>query len=115
MPITSSFDDLSASLRLEGEIDANVSHELKEVLSAALSSQRRDLLCDLAGVSMLDITAVQLLLSARREAHLAGITFVLSDVPANLEQSLADAGLGQLFKSGQEVLDPQETSDDRPI
>jgi anti-anti-sigma factor len=79
-------------LRLEGEIDVSCSAELKRVLIEAISSGK-EVELDLAQASDLDVTAVQLLWAARREAEKAGASFaVAGDVPTNIGRAVGEAG-----------------------
>lgn len=88
------FDDSATGgvLRLKGEIDVTGAAELKRVLIEAISSGK-EVQLDLAQASDLDVTAVQLLWAARREAERAGASFgVAGDVPGNIGRALCEAG-----------------------
>lgn len=88
------FDDSATRcvLRLEGEIDVTCSAELKRVLIEAISSGK-EVQLDLAQASDLDVTAVQLLWAARREAEKAGASFAIAgDVPGNIGRAVCEAG-----------------------
>ncbi len=88
------FDDSATRcvLRLEGEIDVTCAAELKRALIDAISSGR-EVQLDLAQASDLDVTAVQLLWAARREAEKAGTSFaVAGDVPENIGRAVCEAG-----------------------
>ena len=57
-------------------------------------SSRKELQVDLAHANRLDITAVQLLWAAAREAKQMGASFaVAGDVPENISCAVRDAGL----------------------
>lgn len=62
---------------LEGELNISSAPELKEKLVQALQSGA-EVCVSLAGVSALDITAVQLLWAAVRQAATAGIPFTIA-------------------------------------
>ena len=80
------------ALKLEGEIDVTCSTELKRVLIEAISSGKEVQLY-LAEASDFDVTAIQLLWAARREAEKAGASFaVAGDVPANIRRAVCEAG-----------------------
>jgi len=81
---------------LEGAVDISVAAELKQSLLEALGAGK-DLHISLAAVTELDVTAVQLLWAAAREAKAQGVAFVL-DEPASpaLARTLADSGFAEL-------------------
>lgn len=88
------FDDSTTPcvLRLEGEIDVTSSAELKRVLIEAISSGK-EVHLDLTQVSDLDVTAVQLLWAASREAEKVGASFaVAGDVTGNIGRAVCEAG-----------------------
>jgi anti-anti-sigma factor len=79
-------------LKLEGEIDVSCSAELKRGLIEAISSGK-EVQLDLAQASDLDVTAIQLLWAARREAEKTGVSFVVAgDVPENIGRAVCEAG-----------------------
>lgn len=62
------------------------------MLIEAISS-RKEVQVDLARTTDLDVTAVQLLWAASREARKAGVSFaVAGDVPEKIRGSVGDAG-----------------------
>ncbi len=80
-------------LRLEGEIGVTCAAELKRALIDAISSGR-EVELDLAQASDLDVTAIQLLWAARREAEKAGAPFaVAGDVPEKIGRAVSEAGV----------------------
>jgi ABC-type transporter Mla MlaB component len=92
LPVT--FDDRATRciLRLEGEIDVTCSAELKRGLIEAISSGK-EVQLDLAQASDLDVTALQLLWAARREAEKTGASFAAAgDVPGNIGSAVGEAG-----------------------
>lgn len=100
MPLT--FDDrvTSCLLKLEGEIDVVCAAELKRMLIAAISSGKesggesgKEVRLDLTRASDLDVTAIQLLWAARREAEKAGAGFAIAgEVPGNIGRAFCEAG-----------------------
>jgi Anti-anti-sigma regulatory factor (antagonist of anti-sigma factor) len=64
-------------IRLDGEVGIVCAGELKKVLLEALASER-DVLVDLQQASELDVTAMQLLWAAEREASKSGRRFFLA-------------------------------------
>jgi anti-anti-sigma factor len=79
-------------LELEGDVDISSSAELKDVMMAAIAS-RKELAIDLHLATDLDLTAVQLLWAARREAKDNGTVFALVKVPAIFSRVLQDMGM----------------------
>ena len=80
-------------LRLEGEVDVTCAAELKRMLIEAISS-RQDVQVDFAHATDLDVTAIQLLWAANREAEKVGVPFaVVGDVPENILDAACEAGL----------------------
>jgi anti-anti-sigma regulatory factor len=77
---------------LEGEIDITVAAELKKLLLQAMASGT-DLRVDLDTATGLDVTALQLLWAAQREAGDSGVEITLAgQVPENISVAVADAG-----------------------
>jgi anti-anti-sigma factor len=82
---------------LQGEIDIATSVELKTALMEALSSPK-EILVDVEGATDLDVTAVQLLWAAAREAEKTGTAFAFSSQVAETvsrvvrEMGFADFG-----------------------
>jgi anti-anti-sigma factor len=79
-------------IRMEGDVDIANAAELKTMLIAAISSGK-EVQIDLEGASDLDVTAVQLLWSAAREAGKAGSSFAAVHVPEVLRSSMSELGL----------------------
>jgi anti-anti-sigma factor len=78
---------------LEGEVDVSSAAELKKLLLEALASGR-ELRVDLERTSELDVTALQLLWAAEREAAGSGMGFsLLGGVPEEISVALSDVGL----------------------
>jgi anti-anti-sigma regulatory factor len=83
----------SCVVRLEGDIDVTCSTELKRTLIEAISSGK-EVQVDLAQAGDLDVTAIQLLWAAGREAEKAAVSFAVSprDVPENVHRAVCEAG-----------------------
>lgn len=103
MPVTL---DQSASLcllRFEGEINIAFAAELKSLLLEALASGK-DLRVDLEHATELDVTALQLLWAARRQAGNSGAAFALAGPIADeILAAARDAG----FEKFQVEADPE--------
>lgn len=84
--------EVPGTIRLEGEIDIGCAAELKAALEEALSSQSATRIA-LATATGMDVTAVQLLWAAEREARAAGMVLALAGpVPEVLRATLREAG-----------------------
>lgn len=79
-------------IRLEGAIDINCAAELKSLLLTSLASGNNvSVLLD--GVTYLDVTAVQLLWAAEREAKASLVEFMfVGQLPQQVATDLAGAG-----------------------
>ena len=85
-------------LRCEGDVKVSSAAELKQLLLRALE-RGKDIQVDLASVTEVDITTLQLLWAAEREAKGAGVGFSLAgELPAGVAATLAAAGF-QSFPS----------------
>ena len=83
-------------IRLEGSIDIACAADLKKLLAEALASTRPPRI-SLDSATYLDVTAVQLLWAAAREAVASGADFARAgSMPEPVFRALADAGLSQL-------------------
>lgn len=84
--------DESKVICLEGVIDIASAAELKAVLLEALKSGKRlSLLLDKC--ADLDVTAIQLLWAAEREARASSVGFTLAgELPEKVSAALKDAG-----------------------
>jgi anti-anti-sigma regulatory factor len=107
-------------LRLEEEVDINFSVELKQALVEIIASGK-ELHLDLQSGPSLDVTAIQLLWSAKHEAELRGSHFgIVGDVPDNVTSVLHDAGFSSFLTSfeasfGEFAGSIQETAHDRQV
>jgi anti-anti-sigma regulatory factor len=90
--ITFEHRDRSSVICLEGMIDIASAAELKTILLEALKSGKA-LCIALDHSTDLDVTAVQLLWAAEREARASGVEFSLAGpVPEPVSAALKDAG-----------------------
>lgn len=96
MPITLIQDEMDCAIKLEGSVDISVAAELKQILLEALASGKR-VRVSLAGVTDMDVTAVQLLWAAVREAKATDTDFAFDgDVPEPVLAALVESGFEQL-------------------
>ena len=79
-------------IQFKGDVDIASAAELKAMLIAAISSGK-EVQIDLEGASDLDVTAVQLLWSAAREAGKAGSSFAAVHVPEVVRSAVSEMGL----------------------
>ncbi|MGD0734212.1 MAG: STAS domain-containing protein [Terracidiphilus sp.] len=92
MPLSLEQHEESSLLSLEGTIDIACAADLKQLLIQALSGAKA-VRVSLQKVSDLDVTAVQLLWAAAREARTSGLEFALAGtVPESVLKTLASAG-----------------------
>jgi anti-anti-sigma factor len=77
MPVAFDQSNSPSRIRLEGEINIRCAAELKELLLQALTREGA-LRIDLSATTEVDITALQLLWTAQREARETGKEFLLN-------------------------------------
>jgi anti-anti-sigma regulatory factor len=82
---------------LEGAVDISSAAELKTLLLRALHCGKK-VRVSLNGATDLDVTAVQLLWAAEREASKAGVGFsFVGPAPAEVSAALGEAGFQQFL------------------
>jgi hypothetical protein len=97
MGITLDESELQAEICLEGAVDISSAAELKAILLRALNCGKK-MRVSLEGATDLDVTAVQLLWAAEREAIKSGVDFSFAEpAPAELCAALGEAGLQQFL------------------
>ena len=92
LPVSLEQDGALSLIRLQGAIDIGCAQELKELLVRGLitGSEVRVLLAE---ATDLDVTAVQLLWTARREAKASSVGFAFEgQAPEPVSAALAEAG-----------------------
>lgn len=93
MPLTFDQSDKQCLVRLAGEIGIASAAELKKLLLEAVTS-KTDVLLDFEQATDLDITALQLLWAAEREAHQKNLDLKISgQLPSELVSLAVEAGL----------------------
>lgn len=104
MPVTFDPGAEPGLIRLAGEIDISQADELKRVLLEALQ-EKRELRISLQAATGMDMTGVQLLWAAEREARTAGTALTLQGtLPEALRTTLREAGLDCFLLAGQPEL-----------
>jgi anti-anti-sigma regulatory factor len=97
MGITLDESGPQAVIGLDGTVDISSAAELKALLLRALNSGK-ELRVSLDGAADLDVTAVELLWAAEREASKAGVGFSFAGpAPADVSAALGEAGLQQFL------------------
>ncbi len=92
MPITVNQSESLSLIRLDGEVDITSAVELKKVLLQTLGSGK-PLRLEVGTVTDLDITTLQLLWAAARDARRSGSNFTLmGQIPKEIATVVADAG-----------------------
>ena len=99
MAVTVEQNERGCLLRLEGEATIFMAAELKKALLEAVGSGR-EVRVNLEGVTEVDLTALQLLWAAEREARAVGGKFSLAGgLPQEVAAALREAGL-ESFPAG---------------
>ena len=92
MPMSCDESEGLSLLRFRGDVSISSAAELKNLLRAALA-RGKDVQVDLSGVTEVDVTALQLLWAAEREAEAAGVGFSFAgQCPQDVALALAAAG-----------------------
>jgi 16S rRNA U1498 N3-methylase RsmE len=92
VPVTLEENDALSRIRLEGAIEIDCAAELKALLVQALSSGKETRIA-IEAATHLDVTAIQLLWAAKREAARSGARFALSPpAPEGIAAALREAG-----------------------
>ena len=100
VPLTVERGEGLSVICLEGAVDIGSAAELKELLVDALAPER-ELRVDLERLTRLDVTWVQLLHAADREARRLGVPFTISgNVPETVSVAMRAAGF-EPFPSSQ--------------
>ena len=93
MPATAEKKENSSLVRLEGAIDIASAAEMKSVLLNALAS-KKEIRLTIESATELDITALQVLYAAERDATKSGIPFALEgSLPDEISTAMSAAGL----------------------
>lgn len=91
-----SFDPNSGTVCLEGEVNIECAAELRSALLAALAAERPATV-SLAALTGVDVTAVQLLWAAERQARADGRPLTAADTwPESVRDQLRSAGFRNL-------------------
>jgi anti-anti-sigma factor len=92
MPVTVEERENTSLVHLEGEVNIAGAVELKSLLVNALASGKEMRLA-LENAAVLDITALQLLYAAERDAARSGVRITLEgSVPEAISAAMTDAG-----------------------
>ena len=83
----------SFSVRLSGEFDLSAYDEVDQLLSAAQSNTRRDVVVDMRGLTFIDSSGIRALIRAHIRAEEAGRHLRLRAGPPNVQRVFEVAGL----------------------
>jgi anti-anti-sigma regulatory factor len=93
VPVTLGQKDALAFIQLEGAVDISCAAELKELLIERLRTGKA-VCVSLESTTVLDVTAVQLLWAAAREAQRVNVEFgYKGQAPEAVRRALAEAGI----------------------
>lgn len=84
-------------IAIEGEIDVASAAALRENLLAEFGRARTAVIIDLSGVSFCDATGLSVLVTARRRAHLLGLSLTLVAPRPSMHRLLRVTGLDRAF------------------
>ncbi len=118
MPTTLKDGETTSVIRLEGDNDIAGAEEMKTIMITAIASGK-EVQVDLEGTTDLDVTVVQLLWSASREAEKSATSFSLLHIPDSVRSALRDMGIENLpaavspTKMADPLLAPAKNADDR--
>jgi len=95
VPVAFEREENLSWIRLEGEVGIGSAAELKDILVQALGSGKQ-VRVSLQSVTELDVTAVELLWAARREAKASSVAFAIeTPVPPMVTSALLQAGFDE--------------------
>jgi len=98
VPVAFEREEELSWIRLEGEVGIGSAAELKDFLIQALASGKK-VRVSLQSATELDVTAVELLWAALREAKASGVAFVIeAPVPPIITSALLQAGFDEFAK-----------------
>ncbi len=101
--------DEASCLRLQGSVDISSAEELKKILVDAMKPGE-ELRLVWAAATYLDVTAIQLLWAAEREARRLGVKWVFADpVPEPIKLALRKAGFEDSLFAGSAASSAGET------
>jgi len=90
-------------LALEGRLDVHSVSEVRTALHAAIDAGGGDLMVDVSGVELVDVTGLGVLVGADRRAKLAGRRVVLHHASPRLLRILRATGLHRVLTVATEV------------
>jgi anti-anti-sigma factor len=94
LPLVLIDSDARSVIRLEGEVDIASADELKAMIATAIAS-RKEICLDLEQTTDLDVTAVQLLCCAAREAEKTGSSLEVAHLPESIGHRVREMGLDE--------------------
>jgi ABC-type transporter Mla MlaB component len=110
VPVALEREDELSRIRLEGEVGIGSAAKLKELLIQALGSGKQ-IRVSLPSLTELDVTAVQLLSAALREAKASSQAFLIDGpVPPTITSALLQAGFDEFAKD----MDAEQAGGENP-
>jgi anti-anti-sigma regulatory factor len=95
MPVIFEESDGIALIRIDGDVNIAMAAEMKELLVKALASGK-PLHVSMANATELDVTALQLIYAAEREAAKSGVRLTLDDrVPEEILSAMTVGGFAK--------------------
>ena len=95
MPVILDNSEGISLIRIEGDVNIAMAAEMKDLLVKALASVK-ELHVSMASATELDVTALQLLYAADREAAKSDMRLTLDDrVPEEIISAMTDAGFAK--------------------
>lgn len=95
MPVSLDKSEEKSLIRIDGDVNIAMAAEMKDLLVNALASGK-DLHVSMANAVELDVTALQLLYAAEREAAKSGMRLTLDDhVPEEILSAMTDGGFAK--------------------
>jgi anti-anti-sigma factor len=96
LPITLNEEQTRCVVRLQGDVDPADSGQLKRALVEAIAAHK-ELRVELAEVTDLDVTAVQLLWAAKHAAEQANTQWTAEGIPEPVLLALRETGFGSFL------------------
>lgn len=84
-------------VRLNGDLDQQEVLDLKPAFDEAVEGARGDLVVDLGGVRFISTLGIGLIVSAREQLEVRGLTLKLANVPDFIEKTFSVMSLTEVF------------------
>lgn len=84
-------------LQLEGDIELHNIHEIKSELTAQFNEHPLDLIIDLAKVTYIDSSGMNMLIENKRMIESEGKTYWIKNIPESIKQLFRTVSLDQIL------------------